>query len=73
MAKDFDVTVIEEVVESYGGVRQAQERLEYDAIMTVYNWRQRGLPLSKIVFIHLHTGIPVKRLLEGVNGVRVPS
>jgi hypothetical protein len=72
MAKDFDVSVIEEVVKAYGGVKQAQERLDYDATMTVYNWRQRGLPLAKIPFIHLHTDIPVSRLLEGVNGLDSP-
>ena len=68
----FSKEVVKDVIDSYGGVKQAQERLGYENAMTVYNWRQKGLPMAKIPYIHIHTGIPVIRLLEAVIGAEAP-
>lgn len=56
--------IVEEVIDSYGGVTAAQESLKYKDKMCVYNWRIRGLPKSRIVEIHIATGIPLDRLVK---------
>lgn len=66
--KDFSKDVVAKVIKAYGGVKEAQAKLNYDTTMTVYNWRQKGIPISKVPAIHLQTGIPVKELVKGVDG-----
>lgn len=61
--------VVEEVIASYGGVAQAQERFNYKHPQCVYNWRTRGLPGRYLLDIHLDTQIPVERLKQGVSQV----
>lgn len=54
--------IIEEVIKKYGGVKGAQNRFNYSTPMSIYNWRIRGLPKSRLVDIYLETGIPIDRL-----------
>jgi len=70
--KGFDVDVVSRVIKAYGGVKEAQKRLGFGTTMTVYNWKQRGLPMGKLAYIHLHTDIPVKDLLKGVKNAPAP-
>lgn len=71
--RDFSEEVVNQVIGAYGSVKAAQEALEYKNAMTVYNWRQKGIPKIKVPEIHLDTGIDVARLLDGVSGAEKRS
>ena len=55
-------SIVEDVIAAYGGIQEVQKRFKYKERMCVYNWRQRGIPSSKIADIHIDTGIDIKKL-----------
>lgn len=56
------MTIVDEVIKHYGGVRAVQKRFGYTHTMAVYQWRRRGIPTSKLIDVHLDTGIDLRRL-----------
>lgn len=56
------MTIVDEVISKYGGVKAVQVAFGYKQPMAVYNWRTRGIPKDKLIDIHLRTGIELSRL-----------
>lgn len=54
--------IVDEVIDRYGGIPSIVGRFNFKKPMTVYNWRVRGIPASKIADIHIDTGIELSRL-----------
>jgi hypothetical protein len=65
----MDIEVVNRVIEAYGGVKKTQKKFGYSTRMSVYIWRKRGIPASKIGQIHLDTKIPMKVLMTAVRKV----
>ena len=63
----MDISVVNRVIEAYGGSRKVQERFGYSTRMTVYIWRKRGIPRARVGEIHLDTKIPIKVLMTGIR------
>jgi hypothetical protein len=63
----MDISVVNRVIEAYGGSKKVQERFGYSTRMTVYIWRKRGIPRARVGEIHLDTKIPIKVLMTGIR------
>lgn len=63
------MSIVEEVIDSYGGVEAVRVRFGYTSRMAVYNWRSRGLPKGKLIDIHRDTGIDLDRLLGNPDDI----
>lgn len=57
--------LFDEILQSYGGIQQMQDRFGLKSPQAVYNWRYRGIPKGKLIDIHLDTSIPLSRLNSG--------
>lgn len=56
------MSIVEDVIKAYGGVKAVQERFGYKSSMSVYVWRKRGIPKNKIVEIYQDTGLDLQSL-----------
>lgn len=55
--------VVDEVIKAYGGIEMVMTAHNYKDPQGVYNWRYRGIPISKLQKINQDTGIPFDTLL----------
>ena len=63
----MEKSIVDQVIDAYGGISEAQERFGYTEPMGVYNWRFRGIPKSLIADIYIDTGIEVSILLTAAK------
>lgn len=59
------MTVAEQVIKHYGGLKATAERFGYTTVEGVRLWKSRGVPKKFLLEIYNDTNIPVKKLLAG--------
>lgn len=56
------MTIVDEVIQAYGGISAVKKRFKYTDNAAVYNWKSRGIPKRLLIQIHQDTGISLKKL-----------